>query len=42
MKWYRRNWYWVGGFVAAAALIYLAAAWGISTCVSACCLPVSR
>ena len=27
MRWYRRNWYWVGGLVAAAALIGLAAAW---------------
>jgi Protein of unknown function with HXXEE motif len=28
MQWYRANWYWVGGLVAAAAVIYLAAAWG--------------
>jgi hypothetical protein len=28
MGWYRNNWYWVGGLVAAAALIALAAAWG--------------
>jgi Protein of unknown function with HXXEE motif len=27
MKWYRRNWYWVGGFVAVAALIVLAVTW---------------
>ncbi len=27
MTWYRGNWYWVGGLVAVAALIYLAVAW---------------
>ncbi len=27
MAWYRGNWYWVGGLVAAGALIYLAVAW---------------
>jgi Protein of unknown function with HXXEE motif len=27
MAWYRGNWYWVGGLVAAGALIYLALAW---------------
>ena len=27
MRWYRGNWYWVGGVVAVAALVYLAVAW---------------
>jgi Protein of unknown function with HXXEE motif len=28
LSWYRRNWYWVGGIVAAAVLVYVAVAWG--------------
>jgi Protein of unknown function with HXXEE motif len=27
MTWYRSNWYWVGGVVAVAAIMYLAVAW---------------
>lgn len=28
MKWFCKNWYWVGGVVASATLVYLVAAWG--------------